>query len=159
MSVGQRIKECRIKMGITVDELAAKLKKNRATVYRYEKGDIENLPITILEPIANALNTSPAFLMGWTENSSPFTQRESMPANTQELFVPTKQELELLMAYRNQPNMQAAVNRLLGISHMHHVEGKVAARGFQEKEIRKDTEKTFDEIKEILDDAAEDIEY
>ena len=30
-----------------------------------EKGDIENLPLDILEPIAKALSTTPAFLMGW----------------------------------------------------------------------------------------------
>ena len=31
----------------------------------YEKGDIENLPLDILEPIAAALQTTPQYLMGW----------------------------------------------------------------------------------------------
>ena len=53
---------------MSVDELALKLGKNRATVYRYENGDIENLPTTILEPIAQALETTPAYLMGYEEN-------------------------------------------------------------------------------------------
>ena len=50
---------------MSVDELAAKLNKNRATIYRYEKGDIENLPIDILEPLARVLDTTPQYLMGW----------------------------------------------------------------------------------------------
>lgn len=69
MSIGQRIKEMRIQNGLSIDELACRLGKNRTTVYRYENGDIENLPLGILDSLANALNTSPAYLMGW-ENSN-----------------------------------------------------------------------------------------
>ncbi|MBR5305975.1 MAG: helix-turn-helix transcriptional regulator [Oscillospiraceae bacterium] len=65
MSIGQRIKQKRTELKMSADELAKRLGKNRATVYRYENGDIENLPIDILEPIAKALNTTPAYLMGW----------------------------------------------------------------------------------------------
>jgi transcriptional regulator with XRE-family HTH domain len=50
---------------MSVDELANKINKNRATIYRYEKGDIGNLPLDILEPLANALETTPQYLMGW----------------------------------------------------------------------------------------------
>lgn len=50
---------------MSADELGRRIGKNRATVFRYEKGEIENLPLDILEPIANALETTPAYLMGW----------------------------------------------------------------------------------------------
>ena len=65
MSVGKRIKERRNELHMSVDELAKYLNKNRATIYRYEKGEIENLPIDILEPLSKALNTTPQYLMGW----------------------------------------------------------------------------------------------
>lgn len=65
MDVGKRIRERRKELSLSVDELAQKLNKNRTTVYRYEKGDIENLPMDILGPLAEALNTTPAYLMGW----------------------------------------------------------------------------------------------
>lgn len=65
MNIGQRIKARRKELGISADELAKRLGKNRATVFRYENGDIENLPLDILEPIAKALNTTPAYIMGW----------------------------------------------------------------------------------------------
>ena len=67
MSIGNRIKFLRKQRGLTVEELAAKLGKNRTTVYRYEKGDIENLPLDILNPLAEALDTTPAHLMGWID--------------------------------------------------------------------------------------------
>ena len=65
MSIGNRIKQRRKELKMSADELAAHLGKDRSTIYRYEKGEIENLPLDILEPIAKALKTSPAYLMGW----------------------------------------------------------------------------------------------
>ena len=65
MSIGQRIKLLRTKRGMSIDDLAERLGKNRTTVYRYENGDIENLPLGILNPLADALDTTPGYLMGW----------------------------------------------------------------------------------------------
>lgn len=65
MNTGERIKQRRIELGLSVDEVASRLGKNRATVYRYESNDIENLPTTVLEPLAKILETTPAYLMGW----------------------------------------------------------------------------------------------
>ncbi len=77
MSIGNRIKAKRKELNMSVDELAKQLGKDRSTVYRYEKGDIEKLPIDILEPIAKALDTTPQYLMGWEEAKKP-----EMPPNT-----------------------------------------------------------------------------
>lgn len=67
MNIGQRIKERRKELKMSADELGRRLGKDRSTIYRYEKGDIENLPLDILEPIAEILRTTPAYLMGWEE--------------------------------------------------------------------------------------------
>lgn len=64
LTIGQRIKKRRQELNLSVDELANRLGKNRATVYRYEKDDIKDMPITVLEPLARALETTPADLMG-----------------------------------------------------------------------------------------------
>lgn len=64
-NIGQRIKERRIKVGLSADQLAERLDKSRATVYRYESSDADNMPISILKPLAEALGTTPAELMGW----------------------------------------------------------------------------------------------
>lgn len=70
MTVGNRIKNRRKDLQMSVDELANKLNKNRATIYRYEKGEIENLPLDVLEPLAKALDTTPQYLMGWDKKLS-----------------------------------------------------------------------------------------
>ena len=63
MNIGKRIKERRQALKMSVDELSEIVWKDRATIYRYENGDIENLPIGVLEPIAKALDTTPAYLL------------------------------------------------------------------------------------------------
>lgn len=71
MNIGKKIKERRKELKMSADELGAKLGKNRSTIFRYENGDIENLPLDILEPIAEALQTSPEHLMGWDKEKQP----------------------------------------------------------------------------------------
>lgn len=69
MNIGQRIKQRRVELGLSVDDIAEKIGKNRATVYRYESSEIEDLPTSVLEPLAKALLTTPAYLMGWEVNN------------------------------------------------------------------------------------------
>ena len=44
-SIKDTICERRKELGMTVDELAERVGKSRATVYRYENGSIEKLPL------------------------------------------------------------------------------------------------------------------
>ena len=63
MTVGERIKQRREELGVTVDEIAKRLGKHRATIYRYESNEIGTLPTDVLEPLAVVLNTTPAALI------------------------------------------------------------------------------------------------
>lgn len=66
MKTGENIRKRRKELHMTVDELAEKIGKDRATVYRYENGDIESLPARkVLIPLAEALRTTPAELLGY----------------------------------------------------------------------------------------------
>lgn len=65
--ISDRIRARREELGLSVAELAKRLGKNRATVYRYESNDIEDMPSSVLEPLAKALQTTPAYLMGWDD--------------------------------------------------------------------------------------------
>ena len=67
MTTGEKIKQRRLELGMSVDELARKLNKNRATIYRYENNEIENFPTSVIKPLAKVLETTPAYLMGWDE--------------------------------------------------------------------------------------------
>lgn len=69
-TIGNRIKQRRIKLGLSVDELARRLEKNRATVYRYENDEIENMPVGIIDSLSKILDTTPAFIMGWADDDS-----------------------------------------------------------------------------------------
>lgn len=71
MTVNERIKQRRKELKLSADDIAEKLNVDRATIYRYESADISKLPAYILEPLANALQTTPYYLMGWETSSSP----------------------------------------------------------------------------------------
>ena len=68
-SVGARIKRLREEKKISASDLAAKIGVGRATVYRYENGEINKLSYTVLIPIAEALGTTPAYLLGAERNN------------------------------------------------------------------------------------------
>ena len=100
MRIGERIKQRRLELGYTADALAKLLNKNRATIYRYENGDIENMPIDVLEPLAKALNTTPAYLMGWQE---PHQQNESIISNQTEGYYIDPETAEFAEYLRTRP--------------------------------------------------------
>ncbi len=68
-TVGEKIKKRRKELNLSVDDVAKRLNKNRATIYRYENNDIENMPITVLNRLSEILKISPMVLMGWEESS------------------------------------------------------------------------------------------
>ncbi len=80
MIMGDRIRERRNAIGMTADRFAEIIGKNRATVYRYENGTIDSFTLDFLNLIADTLQTSPAYLMGWTNNPSQYaTETEKEP--------------------------------------------------------------------------------
>lgn len=68
MTVGERIKHRRKELGMSADKLGEAIGKNRATVFRYENGYIEKMPLDVIEYIAEALMTTPQYLMGWEDD-------------------------------------------------------------------------------------------
>lgn len=71
MTTAERMKLRRKELGLSAECLAEKLGCSPTTIYRYEKGDIEKMPIDILNPLAKILFTTPAYLMGWDESPAP----------------------------------------------------------------------------------------
>lgn len=107
MNIGERIKQRRKELELSVDDVADRLNKNRATIYRYESNDIENLPITILEPLSEILQTTPAYLMGWDIEENVNTNIDVL-----------RDELELLNHYRklNDLGKKEASKRVLELN-------------------------------------------
>ena len=62
--VGENIKQRRKELGLSLMDLAIKTDLNKSSIYRYENGDFENLNLTTLNTIAEALYTNVNRLMG-----------------------------------------------------------------------------------------------
>ncbi len=78
MTIGERIRQRRRELDMSAEALAERVGKSPATIYRYEKGDIRRVDSTSLRPIAEALKTTPAYLMGWEDGDGA---DHPLPAN------------------------------------------------------------------------------
>ena len=66
MTVGERIKKVRNKLGMSQVDFADKINVSKQTLYKYENNIITNIPSEKIEAAARLGNVSPAYLMGWT---------------------------------------------------------------------------------------------
>lgn len=67
MTIGERIKLRREELNMTQDELAKKLNyKSRSSINKIEL-DIYNLKQSKIKMIADALQTTPSYIMGWND--------------------------------------------------------------------------------------------
>ena len=87
MSMGIRIKERRKEMHMTQDELGEKLGVQKSAVAKWENGRVENIKRSVIQKMADILECSPVYLMGFEED---------MPK--EEL---SEDEIQLLAYYRN----------------------------------------------------------
>ena len=71
MTTGERMKQRRKELGFSAEKVAERLGVSPATIYRYERGDIEKVPGDSLGELAKILQTTPAYLMGWEEKPEP----------------------------------------------------------------------------------------
>lgn len=71
MAIGDRIKRRREELAISQDELAKRLGyKSRSSINKIELG-LQNLNQSKIKAIADALQTTPAFIMGWDQEEAP----------------------------------------------------------------------------------------
>lgn len=94
MNIGLSIKELRKQQHISAERLAEVLGVHPSTIYRYEKGDIEKIPYTVLVPIAKVLGVSPVDLLGLEDEQS--VKEEHLLSSFRKMS-PEQQEAILLM--------------------------------------------------------------
>ena len=68
MKINERIKARRKELGLTLKQVSEKLNVSESLISRYESNDVKNMGIDKIEPLAKVLKTTPAYLMGWTED-------------------------------------------------------------------------------------------
>lgn len=106
-SLQERIKERRLSCGLTLLQVADKLGIKEATMQRYESGEIRNVKHETIVALSEIFGCSPAYLMGWTDEINEPEVVLHPPI--------TPHEKDVIEAYREHPNMQLAVDRLLGL--------------------------------------------
>ena len=67
MTTGERIKKLRKEHHMTQEELGEKLGVQRAAVQKYEKGTVKNIKRDSLILLAEILDTTPEYLLGWDD--------------------------------------------------------------------------------------------
>ena len=70
MDIGKRLKELRESRGLTLEQVGSCIGVNKATVQRYENGNID-IKRNIAIKLAECLSASPAYIMGWEDYSFP----------------------------------------------------------------------------------------
>ena len=81
MTIGQRIRERRERLGLGQTELADRVGISKQTLYKYENGIITNIPSDKIEAISRVLNSSPGYLMGWSDNIDYVVMAEDTPTS------------------------------------------------------------------------------
>lgn len=65
--MAERIRQRRIELGYTQEELANLLGLQKSAIAKYENGRVENIKRTVILKMAEVLECSPSYLMGWEE--------------------------------------------------------------------------------------------
>jgi len=70
------VKNRRSALNMSMEELGKKVGVSKATVQRWESGEIKNVRRDKISKLADALNTTPAYLMGW--NNQIYAEIENL---------------------------------------------------------------------------------
>ena len=125
MTVGDRIKNRRIELGMTQEELAAKMGyKGKSSVCAAETGG-DNVTTTKVKKYAQALGVTPEFLMGWDDFEIAHDGNIIYDKNAikEEILEELKNEEEVkkmiefyTALHKSSPDVRSAVELLLGLA-------------------------------------------
>ena len=68
MGMAERIKERRLALKLTQEELGRKIGLQKSAIAKYENGRVENVKRSIIQKMAQALECSPSYLLGFDED-------------------------------------------------------------------------------------------
>ena len=106
MKIGKLIETRRNALNYTMDELASLVGVSKSTIKKWESGYISNMGRDKIAKLSAALHVSPLDFIFEDENEK--SKHYSKPSLT-------PHEERLILAYRAQPALQAAVDKLLDI--------------------------------------------
>ena len=106
MTIGERIKQRRIELGMSQEQLAHKLGyKSRSSVNKIELGG-QNLTQPKIESIAKALETTPDYIMGWDGSS----KNKNKPLFRQGMYIKLTDNIEEFLKKANEDRINSLFN-------------------------------------------------
>ena len=106
-NMAKRIKELRQQKGMTLEQVADIVGVGKSTVRKWETGMIANMRRDKIADLAKALGTTPAYLMGWKEETKKAPDEEVL----------TEGEKVMLNVFRQIPeDRQAEALELLQVA-------------------------------------------
>lgn len=98
MAIQEILKERRLELGMTLAEVAYQVGISESTLSRYETSGIQNMGIDKLKKLADVLQTTPTYLMGW------------------EVAKPNEKTGELLVEIRKSPRLLRLVEDFMKLN-------------------------------------------
>lgn len=89
--LSSRIRKARKEKRLTLEQLGEMTGVGKSAINKYEKGVVTNIPPERLELLANALDVTPGYLIGWADS-----QTASVP---DERIAEIRKEVSLLRAH------------------------------------------------------------
>ena len=106
MNIGELIHDRRTELGLTLEEVGDAVGVSKSTVKKWEDGFISNMRRDKIAALAKVLRINPVSLING----------EMVLLNQNNDFYLTDHEKEVIIAYRQQPSLQIAVDRTLGVT-------------------------------------------
>lgn len=106
MDIGNIIRIRRADLGLTFEDIGKAVGVSKSTVKKWEDGFIENMRRDKIAALATVLQISPVSLI---------TGELILVEHGDNNFHLSEHEIILIRAYRSQPSIQIAVDRILGI--------------------------------------------
>ncbi len=117
MDLGNFIKTRRKELGLTLEEVGKAVGVGKSTVLKWESGYISNMRRDKIALLAKVLQLEPTALLDESETApEPKQEKPALKLNDH--------EETLVLAYRANPAMQEAVDKLLGIEDAASIEKK-----------------------------------
>lgn len=101
MTMGERIYQLRTEHNMSMNDLAKHLGVGRTAIFKYEKGEVENLPKSTVEKMAVLFGVSPAYIMCFDQwdNEQQLSDEVALIERIQAKW--GKQAVELLECFDN----------------------------------------------------------
>ena len=91
MEMNEKIYMLRKRHNMTLEEVGNAVGVSKSTVRKWESGEIANMRRDKIATLARALHTTPAYLMGWTDD-----QDQDLPAASNIIPMPTMRKIPLV---------------------------------------------------------------